>query len=108
MQNIYRETGTLKQILPILSHHNFCAASIALHAAFGAYLAAAASKARYAAVVVGKIALFFADKFHVPSKSDGKFVLSISVKAISLRIFAFVRSSEEVGVCGSASTIILS
>ena len=85
-----------------MSHHCFCAASIAFDTALGAYLAAAASNARYAAVVVGKTALLFEDKVHVPSDSDGNLGSSKSVKVTPVRMLDFVRISDEVGVWVSA------
>lgn len=69
------------------------AAAAASDAAFGAYLAAAASNARYADVLVGSTALLVDDSFHVPRAGRGARTLYGSLNAVPLRILDLVLTS---------------
>ena len=82
-------------VLPILSHHSFFDASKAFDAALYAYLAAAASNARYAAVVVGRTALFLLDKFNAVLKSKGKLASVHLLNSLAAIFCNFAPSTED-------------
>ena len=93
---IHSDTGyDIYSVLPILSHHSFFDASNAFDAALCAYLAAAASNARYAAVVVGRTALFLLDKFNDVFKSKGKLASVHLLNSLTAIFGTFAPGTED-------------